>query len=571
MFNYRPTLAFVLTALAFNSAAIRAQTIVVVEEGLGKVVEVDQSNHACRTEIPVGLKPHEIALSPDGRLAYVSNFGLLEANFKVGVPGKTISVIDIARGAEVKELNLPEGQLAAPHGVKLRPRTTARPELFTNAEIGDSMLVFDPISGKIARSFFLPPGVHNFIFSPDGASLFAFSTKGQVFKINPDSGHIDATANIVSPRGLAWTADNAHLIVAGKGELQILDPQTLSAVKVFTGFDVGQLYYPTASADGRLIFAPAVIDGVVLVIDAVTGKVLQRVSTGSPLSVTIQADQKTAWISNVHVPEQMQKPGDQPLPGGALALDLATFTTNPLPDVIDANGLAVSPIKLSACENPALPVFHANDVILFQGDSITDGGRQRTGSDYNHIMGQDYAYIVAAQLGAEYPDRNLTFLNRGISGERVIDLAARWQTDTLDLNPNVLSILVGINDTLANGDRAETVEQFEATYDSLLAKTIAALPLTKVILGEPFILPVGKYKETYAAQLAEVKNRQAVVAKLAWKYHLPLIPYQAIFDEACKKAPADHWSWDGIHPTYAGHGLMAQEWLKTVSAFWPNG
>jgi lysophospholipase L1-like esterase len=226
---------------------------------------------------------------------------------------------------------------------------------------------------------------------------------------------------------------------------------------------------------------------------------------------------------------------------------------------------------LPATARQPYPFLSRGDVILFQGDSITDGGRQRTGNDYNHIMGQDYAYILAAQLGAEYPDRNLTFVNRGVSGERVVDLATRWQTDTLDLRPNLLSILVGINDTLANGDRAETVEQYETTYDSLLAKTIAASPAIRIVLGEPFILPVGKYKEDYPAQLAEVMKRQSVVAKLASKYHLPLIHYQAIFDEACKKAPADHWSWDGIHPTYAGHGLMAQEWLKTVNAFWPNG
>ena len=220
----------------------------------------------------------------------MSNFGLLEANFKVGVPGKTISVIDISRGIEVKKLTLPEGPLAAPvNGVKLRPKSkTVDAELFTNAEIGDTMVVFDLVSGKILRTFPLQPGVHNFIFSPDGASLYAFSTKGQIFKINPDSGHIDATANAGSPRGVAWTADNAHLIVAGKGEIQLLDPQTLTVAKVFTGFDVGQLYYPSASPDGRVIFAPAVIDGVVLVIDAVTGKVLQRVSAESPLSATIQ-------------------------------------------------------------------------------------------------------------------------------------------------------------------------------------------------------------------------------------------------------------------------------------------
>jgi lysophospholipase L1-like esterase len=228
-------------------------------------------------------------------------------------------------------------------------------------------------------------------------------------------------------------------------------------------------------------------------------------------------------------------------------------------------------LSTSAFAQQPLPTFHPNDIIVFQGDSITDGGRQRTGNDFNHIMGQDYAYILAAQIGLEYPDRNLTFVNRGIGGEQVRDLAARWQTDTLDLKPSLLSILVGINDTLIKGDKSETLEQYEATYDALLAKTIAALPATRIVLGEPFILPVGKYKDNYAAQLAEVKKRQEVVAKLAAKYHLPLIHYQQTFDEACKKAPADHWSWDGVHPTYAGHALMAQEWLKTISAFWPNG
>jgi DNA-binding beta-propeller fold protein YncE len=175
---------FITGFAVFTSFAQLAypQTAIVVEEGLNKVVEVDTRNPTCRAEIPVGLKPHEIALSPDGRTAYVSNFGLLEANYKVGVPGKTISVIDVAQGSEIRRFTLPDGPLAAPHGVKLRPNTT---ELFTNAEIGDTVLVFDTGSGKILRTFSVPSGVHNFIFSPDGNTLYAFSTKGQVFKSLP--------------------------------------------------------------------------------------------------------------------------------------------------------------------------------------------------------------------------------------------------------------------------------------------------------------------------------------------------------------------------------------------------
>jgi lysophospholipase L1-like esterase len=212
-----------------------------------------------------------------------------------------------------------------------------------------------------------------------------------------------------------------------------------------------------------------------------------------------------------------------------------------------------------------LPALHKNDVVVFQGDSITDGGRAKTGNDYNHTMGQSYAFILSAQIGALYPERNLAFLNRGISGNRVPDLATRWKSDTLDLKPNFLSILVGINDL-----RRLTAKQYEQAYDQLLADTIAALPNTKIVLGEPFLLPVGKHKVNYAAEMVKLSEEQAIVAKLAAKYHLPLVRYQKVFDEACKKAPAEHWSWDGVHPHYAGHALMAQEWLKTVNQFWPK-
>ena len=218
-----------------------------------------------------------------------------------------------------------------------------------------------------------------------------------------------------------------------------------------------------------------------------------------------------------------------------------------------------------------LALFHHDGVIVFQGDSITDGGRWRTGLDYNHIMGQDYAYMISAKLGAEFPERNLEFVNRGIGGDRVLDLAARWSTDTLALRPALLSILVGINDTLYAGPKGESVEEFEKTYDRILGETIAALPQVKIVLGEPFILPVGKHQASYAAEMAEVKKRQAVVQRLASRYHLPVVMYQDVFDAACERASADHWSWDGVHPTYAGHWLMMQAWLQTVTAFWPNG
>ena len=227
-------------------------------------------------------------------------------------------------------------------------------------------------------------------------------------------------------------------------------------------------------------------------------------------------------------------------------------------------GLAVA----SAIAQQPLPFLHAHDIILFQGDSITDGGRQRTGSDYNHIMGQDYGYILAAEIGSQSPERELEFVNRGISGNRVPDLEKRWQTDAIALHPQLLSILIGVNDFTSSAMTGLTAEQFEAGYDALLAETVAALPDTKIVLCEPFLMPVAKQKEGYAAAMVEFKKRQAVVDRLGAKYHLPVVHFQKALDAALAKAPAEHWSWDGIHPTYAGHGLMAQEWLKTVDSFW---
>ncbi len=222
----------------------------------------------------------------------------------------------------------------------------------------------------------------------------------------------------------------------------------------------------------------------------------------------------------------------------------------------------------SASAQEPLAFLHAHDLVLFQGDSITDGGRQRTGSDYNHIMGQDYGYILAAEIGAASPERELVFVNRGISGDRIPDLASRWQADVIALHPQLLSILVGVNDLFGEGDRAVTSEQYEAIYDRLLAETIAALPGTKIVLGQPFLMPVGKRKANYAELMIEMKKRQAVVDRIAAKYHLPVVRYQQAFDAALTKAPAEHWSWDGIHPTYAGHGLMAAAWLKVVDDYW---
>lgn len=220
--------------------------------------------------------------------------------------------------------------------------------------------------------------------------------------------------------------------------------------------------------------------------------------------------------------------------------------------------------KLSAIFNPGAR-------ILFQGDSITDGGRGRNG-DLNHVLGHSYAFLVAAKYGGAYPERDLVFFNRGISGNKIPDLAKRWQTNTIDLKPTVVSILIGVNDIWhpLNAKQEVSAEKFEEGYDKLLAETVAALPDAKIILCEPFITPGKATSANWDVWQAHVKQFQAIVAKLGAKHHAPVVKLQKTFDDACKRAPAEYWVFDGVHPTYAGNQLIADEWVRVATATWPG-
>lgn len=204
----------------------------------------------------------------------------------------------------------------------------------------------------------------------------------------------------------------------------------------------------------------------------------------------------------------------------------------------------------------AIPAFTPGARILFQGDSITDGNRGRS-ADPNHILGHGYAFIIAARHGAAYPEAKLDFMNRGVSGNTVLDLEKRWPADTLALKPDILSILIGVND---NG-RGVSLEQYEQVYDKLLTEARTANPKLKLVLGEPFVKPAGTLNEG-------MRKRQEIVARLAQKHGAALVHFQRVFDEAAKRAPADYWIWDNVHPTYRGHQLMADEWERVAREFW---
>jgi len=206
-------------------------------------------------------------------------------------------------------------------------------------------------------------------------------------------------------------------------------------------------------------------------------------------------------------------------------------------------------------------VFPKGARILFQGDSITDGNRGRS-LDPNHILGHGYAFIIAAKYGGDFPEKQYVFLNRGISGNKVTDLQRRWGSDTLDLKPDVLSILIGVNDNVS-----VPLDEYEKIYDSLLTDVETANPKTVLVLCEPFTLPVGGVKGNWDTWKSGIDARRKIVAGLATKHHAALVEFQKVFDAAAKRAPAEYWIWDGVHPTYSGHQLMADAWMKTVQSF----
>lgn len=205
--------------------------------------------------------------------------------------------------------------------------------------------------------------------------------------------------------------------------------------------------------------------------------------------------------------------------------------------------------------------------ILFQGDSITDAGRSR---DHNNYMGQGYPHLIKASFNATAP-LAYTFYNRGISGNRIVDVYARIKADIINLAPDFMSILIGVNDVwheLAFQNGVDT-DKYERIYSMLIEEVRTALPDVKILIMEPFVLPASATtgeledgRDKYAVFRTEVAARAAAARRVAQKYDLPFLPLQEVFDKACESAPADYWLSDGVHPTEAGHALIAKLWSE---------
>lgn len=211
----------------------------------------------------------------------------------------------------------------------------------------------------------------------------------------------------------------------------------------------------------------------------------------------------------------------------------------------------------------AITALEPGSVILFQGDSITDSGRDKSVLEPNNgkALGKGYAAMAAGEILASHPELKLNCFNRGISGNKIPDLAARWEEDAINLKPTVLSILIGVNDlwhTFAFGNKYKaTVADYETGYRELIERSLEKIPGVKIVICEPFTTRTSNEFKVLA-------DYRAVAKKLADEKKLLFVPFQSLFDEAVKAAPAEFWLWDGIHPSMAGYAIMVRMWREVV-------
>jgi lysophospholipase L1-like esterase len=207
--------------------------------------------------------------------------------------------------------------------------------------------------------------------------------------------------------------------------------------------------------------------------------------------------------------------------------------------------------------------------ILFQGDSITDAFRKPGEVNQAFQLGNGYAFLIASRIAFEYPQAPVEFINRGLSGNGVGDLLMRWQQDAVDLNPDVISILIGVNDVYRamHGGRVISPDEFSKTYRELILTLRAQNPKIEVVIVEPFLLEAGEVKPAWKMHL---RGYQKVIRRIAEDFQAVFIPLQSAFDASLATAAPEFWAFDGVHPTHAGFELIAREWLKAVEPILAN-
>lgn len=201
-----------------------------------------------------------------------------------------------------------------------------------------------------------------------------------------------------------------------------------------------------------------------------------------------------------------------------------------------------------------------DQTMLFIGDSITDAGRF---DPAYRPLGFGYVHFVANWLFGKYPEMNLNIINTGISGNSIRDLLVRWERDCLDQKPDILSILIGINDVCRqyydSPNEAVLHEEYELTYKRLLSQ-VRERCNCQIVLMEPFLFCDDTTEPVYET----LKGYISTVNQLTGQFDAVLVPLQTLVDNIIQKVPPDKWSDDMVHPYLWAHAWIAQRWLEAV-------
>jgi len=373
--------------------------LAVVEENAGHVSFYSPDNGKHLGGLQVGFLPHEIAVAKDGKTAYVSNFGIKDYDSGAGIPGASISVIDIPNRTEKYRLytfdpanhkDYPQID-SAPHGLKLRP--PLENQLYVNVEKGGKVLVFDLANKMILKKFDVSPNTHNLFFSQDGKVLWLMAGKDGVMRMDPETGKITGTFSLPTPiRGLKYTPDQKYLMVSAVNQIVFVDPVSLEIKKQFNNLGVGPVLYSDITPNQKYIVAPAAFDNQVVIIEVATGKIVKRLVTGlNPVTVMIDAKGQFAYITNAtdkHVTK----------------IDLSSFATTNIFTKDGPNGIAEIPYFQKSKHNK----LTLGVMLPLSGQDAKQGRDMMRGYEYWRLLNERSGGLV---INDQAYDVNIIYLD----------------------------------------------------------------------------------------------------------------------------------------------------------------
>ena len=191
----------------------------------------------------------------------------------------------------------------------------------------------------------------------------------------------------------------------------------------------------------------------------------------------------------------------------------------------------------------------------------------RNQKDRNHYLGHSYVFLIAARLGVDLPNTKLEFFYRGVNGNKLEDLKKRWQKDAIELKPDWLNILIGVNDISWRGRIGVPLDQWEDDYRFILERSRMENPKLKIVLMDPFVLRMTRLSsdDSWKYWHGESDKLGEIIKRISVDYNSIHIETQKIFDQAARRVSPQHWIWDGVHTLPQGQELIARNWLQAVS------